>query len=103
MLNLKIKNMRYKNILADAFAQKSNQNTNVAIGLIAGIAVGAALAVLFAPFSGKHLRKTIAENLLNDGQPNETGEEQEPQPVTTGKQKKPKSDIKELVHQAHAG
>ncbi|WP_158799057.1 YtxH domain-containing protein [Pedobacter sp. L105] len=91
--------MRIKNILTNAIAQKSNQDTNVAIGIIAGLAIGAAFSLLFTPFSGKSVRKTIAERIFNDVQPDETG--QEPEAVTTGRQKKPKSDIKELIHQAH--
>jgi len=111
--------MKYKNLVADAFAQKSNRDINVAISLIAGIAVGAALAVLFTPISGKDLRKGIAEKaeelgdeslnfyaswkekVADKNQETENEQDNEEQSLAQDTQKKPKSDIKELIHQAH--
>lgn len=111
--------MKYKDLLANAFAQKSNQNTNVVIGVIAGLAVGAAIAVLFSPVSGRELRKGIAEKAEEIGEDSlsfyavlkdrlsgndpvaENAEDNEPQPLAQVKQKKAKSDIKELIHQSH--
>lgn len=113
--------MKYKDLLANAFAQKSNTNTTVAIGVIAGIAVGAAIAVLFSPVSGKDLRKGIAEKaeeiggdslsflallkekLSDHDRVAEIELDQEPQSFARVRQKKAKSDIKEIIHQAHAG
>jgi len=111
--------MKYKNLLADAFAHQSNRDINVTIGLIAGIAVGAALAVLFTPISGKDLRKGIAEKaeewsdesfnfyaslkekLTDKNRETEKEQDNEEQSLAQNTQKKPKSDIKELLHQAH--
>ncbi|RZM07910.1 MAG: YtxH domain-containing protein, partial [Pedobacter sp.] len=53
--------MKYEKLVANIFARNSNSNTQVAIGLIAGLAVGAVLGILFAPESGADVRKNISD------------------------------------------
>lgn len=115
--------MKFKNLLAKSFAQRSNQNANVTIALIAGLAVGAVLAVLFAPGSGEDVRRGIADKakglgddikdtysslknrLTGEGGHEEAETETEPELpyVAHAAAKRPKSDIKELIHEAHNG
>lgn len=115
--------MKFKNLLAKSFAQRSNQNANVTIALIAGLAVGAVLAVLFAPESGGDVRRGIADKakgfgdglkdtygslknrLRGEGEREDAENESESELpyVAHAAAKKPKSDIKELIHEAHNG
>ena len=52
--------MKYKNLLNNIFAQRSNTNGQIAVALIAGLAAGAVISILFAPDSGANVRKNIA-------------------------------------------
>lgn len=88
--------MKYKDIIADILAQRSANNGKVAIAVIAGLAIGAAIGVLFAPEKGENLRKGICDKA-------NTAEEEEPAYIHHAAPKKPKSDIKELIHDAHTG
>lgn len=96
--------MNYKKIVADTFRIKSNNNSQIAAAVLIGVAVGAALSVLFAPESGEDVRSRIANRFRN--QTDELLEEDEyvePDYVTHKAPKKPKSDIKDLIHEAHHG
>lgn len=96
--------MKNEKLIKSFFAPRSVGATAEIIGLVAGLAAGVVLGVLFAPGSGKSVRSRVynaAKGLIGH-----TEEEQEPvaeieTPVQENK-KKPKSDIKELVHKAHA-
>ncbi|RZM25782.1 MAG: YtxH domain-containing protein [Pedobacter sp.] len=109
--------MNYEKLMASVLARNTSNNSKVSIALIAGLAVGAALGVLFAPKSGASVRKSIGDqaNLLGDGACNlytslrdRISGEHEPEVSTSEDEhiahavgKKPKSDIKGLIHEAH--
>lgn len=118
--------MNYKKLMTKTFDQRSDNKTQLAFSLIAGLAAGAAMAILFAPKSGKDVRKQIADSVLGLGQgakdiyaslknringksverdesiKNGTAQDQVNDYINHAVGKKPKSDIKELVHEAHA-
>lgn len=111
--------MKYGKLIAKIFAQRSkNNNGQVAVALVAGLAAGAIISILFAPDRGENVRKGIAGKArgLNDGLKNsfstlknrilgvEETEETEHAEVPHFKhsvQKKRKSEIKDLIHEAH--
>ena len=112
--------MKYKKLIANIFAQRDNNNAQVAVALVAGLAVGAALAILFAPESGSHVREGISDRTkglrenFKDGYASlrgklfgETEEEEQVAPevphYNRTAPKRPKSDIKDLIHEAHTG
>ncbi|MHA4895331.1 YtxH domain-containing protein [Pedobacter sp. PWIIR3] len=108
--------MKFKKLAASIIAHKNN-NGEVAVAVIAGLAIGAALAVLLAPERGEDFREGIAGKARGFGsnlrdelaslKKRISGEEVEEETVeeiphyqqTTVK--KPKSDIKDLIHEAH--
>lgn len=54
--------MNYKKIIKNAI-QSQQDHSMTAFALLAGLAAGAAIAVLFAPKSGRESRKLLAEKL----------------------------------------
>jgi gas vesicle protein len=117
--NLKNKQMKYNRLIARIFAQKSNNNAQVAVALVAGLAAGAIISILFAPDKGSNIRRGIADqakglgtgikdkysNLRNRALGVKELEESIEQPEvphfahTTPKKRK--SAIKDIVHEAH--
>ena len=100
--------MEYRKLISNIVRQKSSSNTEIAIGLIAGLAVGAVIGVLFAPESGKQFRKGIFDKASAYGdalQDDITSSEvaQEEYYISRPATKHPKSNIKDLIHQAHTG
>ncbi|MES2830045.1 MAG: YtxH domain-containing protein [Bacteroidota bacterium] len=112
--------MKYKKLIANIFAQRDNNNAQVAVAVIAGLAVGAALAILFAPESGTDVREGISDRTkglrenFKDGYASLRGKlfgeveeeeqvENEVPHYNRPAPKKPKSDIKDLIHEAHTG
>jgi gas vesicle protein len=111
--------MKYGKLIKGIFAQRSNNNAQVAIAIVAGLAAGAVISILFAPESGSDVRKGIADqakglgtglkdkyNALKDrvvgGQEiDESIERPEVPHFTHTPQKKRKSDIKDIIHDAH--
>ena len=110
--------MKYKKLVANIFAQNAKNNAQVGFALVAGLAVGAALAILFAPESGTDTRRGISNRARNLGEDAKDlygslrsrlvgssdapeADDREVQPVSRSNVKKPKSDIKELIHEAH--
>lgn len=110
--------MEFKKIIRAALKKESGANTKVAVAIITGVAVGATLAVLFAPQSGRKVLKTVGhtgrkfsdhvndlvaelkEKFFNTGDDAEVqGSEEIANELHAAK--KPKSDIKELLHKAH--
>jgi len=112
--------MKYRKLIGKYLAHKSdNNNAQVAIALVAGLAVGAIVSVLFAPDSGAGTRGKIsdgAKNLRYGFQDKynilkekvfgveaieEDIVEQEVPHYKHTVTKKPKSDIKEILEHAH--
>ena len=110
--------MKYEKLLANIFAQNTKNNAQVGLALVAGLAIGAALGILFAPESGATARSGISDKAKNLGEDAKdlysslksriTGEAESNEPLANEDQhlpgtavKKPKSDIKELIHEAH--
>nr|WP_121272377.1 YtxH domain-containing protein [Pedobacter schmidteae] len=59
--------MNYKKLIASRLSSLSNRSADKSeaiIGLLAGLAVGAVLGVLFAPDSGKRTRERISDKAL---------------------------------------
>lgn len=112
--------MKYSKQLKKMIGQADNSTAMVAVALISGVAVGAALAVLFAPKKGAELRDdissapgrlggTLAELMdaikakFAVGAAPEAEPEHQQNGQAKGQEsvKKPKSDIGEIIHQAH--
>lgn len=60
--------MNYKKLIANRFSHmpsyKSTDTSGAVVALLAGLAVGAVLGVLFAPDSGKKTREKISDKAL---------------------------------------
>lgn len=95
--------MKNKKLLSGLFNYSSSDHRTL-IALLAGMAAGAALGILFAPERGKESRRKIFNWTAGDEAEAETGMEdtQVHRNVNVIK-KKPKSDIGSLIHQAHTG
>jgi gas vesicle protein len=95
--------MKIEKLLKSAVPHRSSGAGPAAFALITGLAVGAVLGILFAPDNGEDLRKKLidgAKKLAGLQEEEEVEEEEEiqrPEPIA----KKPKSDIKSLIHDAH--
>jgi len=81
--------MNYKKLIASRFSNmpsyKSTDTTGAVIGLLAGLAVGAVLGVLFAPDSGKKTRERISDKALNTADNIKDGFHSIKERVATGK------------------
>jgi gas vesicle protein len=95
--------MKIEKLFKSALSHKSLNVGPVAFAVVAGLAVGAVLGVLFAPEDGGELRKKIADGAKKlVGIQEEEVEEMVEQPeVHEPVAKKPKSDIKSLIREAH--
>lgn len=93
--------MKNKRILAEFFKHRSS-DAPVLIALLAGMAAGAALGILFAPEGGRKLRSRICD-WVDRGHDETEQEQTEFIHHSAVNQKKPKSDIRSLIHQAHVG
>jgi gas vesicle protein len=112
--------MKYNKLIARIFAQKTNNNNaQVAVALVAGLAAGAIISILFAPDKGSNIRRGIADQArgLGDGiktkysaiknralginDIEESIEQPEVPHFVKAVPKKRKSDIKDLIHEQH--
>ncbi|MEQ7801819.1 YtxH domain-containing protein [Pedobacter sp. ASV1-7] len=112
--------MNYRKQFNKILSGKNDNSAIVGFALIGGIAIGAALSVLFAPKKGTELREEITEGgrrlcgtlmELADGLKTKLSHEKNPlddsydddEPIADGNTpaKKPKSDIGEFIQQAH--
>jgi gas vesicle protein len=113
--------MNYRKQLRKILTAKADNSGMVACALIGGLAAGAVLAVLFAPKRGSELPSDITHSgrkfggslweLMNrlkekfgDGPDSEQdgGENREGKTNVSPSVKKPKSDIRSLIHEAHS-
>ncbi|MGY3054946.1 gas vesicle protein [Pedobacter sp. UYEF25] len=53
--------MKYRKLIGNCLQKKSDDNLKVALALVAGIAVGTIVSVLFAPNKGEDTREKIAD------------------------------------------
>lgn len=95
--------MKTKKIIESLFTQRSSNRTTALTLLAGGLAVGAAVGLLFATKKGKMVRQKICDtvsNLFDHQNSNEC-----PEPVSDPRDhyagKRPKSDIKDIIHNAH--
>lgn len=114
--------MNYGKIISKILTRQSGNKGEVLIALVAGLAAGAVLSILFAPESGEDTRRRINYKVkdLKDGIKNSYGalvnkftgnSEELDEPVATEiphfvnahPMKRKKSDIKELVNEFHSG
>lgn len=111
--------MKYGKLIKRILAHRSANKAQVAVALVAGLVAGAVISILFAPDSGVGTRGKIASGAkkLSCGFQDQYGalkdkvfgtavtEEEtleEKAPIVKNKPaKKPKSDVKEIIEQAH--
>lgn len=96
--------MKNDKLIKAFFAPRSIGTTSQVVGLIAGLVTGVVLGVLFAPDSGESVRKRIigaAKGLIDFSEAAEEELATESGSQDQTHKKKPKSDIKALVHKAH--
>ena len=93
--------MKNEKLIRALFTSGSRNTTESIVALVGGLAAGAVIGILFAPGSGKAVRGKIADNLKElIGLADEGSaviEAPQIKPIT----KKPKSDIKAIIHEAH--
>jgi len=97
--------MKIEKLLKSALPQRSSGSGISVFALVTGLAVGAVLGVLFAQESGEDVRKKLVDAAKKlAGIESQEEEEQDDQQENTQHEvvaKKPKSDIKSLIHEAH--
>ncbi|MES2457094.1 MAG: YtxH domain-containing protein [Bacteroidota bacterium] len=112
--------MNYGKQFKKILSAKDDNTALVGVALISGLAIGAALAVLFAPKKGSELREGISGTTsqlggtltdLMDAIKAKFGKEEDLEAEVDHNEdrtaqahahvKKPKSDIGEIIHQAH--
>ena len=81
--------MNYKKLIASRFSNmpsyKSTDTSGAVVALLAGLAVGAVLGVLFAPDSGKKTRERISDKALDTADNIKDGFHSIKERVATGK------------------
>jgi gas vesicle protein len=96
--------MKNDKLIKAFLAPSSGTRTPSLIALGAGLAAGAILGILFAPNSGSALRTKICDSFK--GLFGEVAAEEEAEPEASRQhnqptRKKPKSDIRTILHDAH--
>ncbi|RZL46952.1 MAG: YtxH domain-containing protein [Pedobacter sp.] len=111
--------MKYRKLISKVLTRKSN-NGYVAVALVAGLAAGAILSILFAPESGEDTRRIISDKAKglgsaakdkytalrnkitgNDFEEHEEDVAPEVPHFVHKVPKKRKSDIKDIIHDSH--
>ncbi|MDN3585906.1 YtxH domain-containing protein [Pedobacter aquatilis] len=111
--------MKYRKLIGKYLTHKSHNNAQIAIALVAGLAAGAVISILFAPDSGTGTRSKIAggarnlrygfqdkynilkEKVFGDEAIVEDIVEHEVPHFKHKVEKKAKSDIKDILEHAH--
>lgn len=112
--------MKYGKLIGKILSRKSSNNGQVAVAIVAGLAAGAILSILFAPESGKDARKLISDkakglgnsardtyaalkNKLAGADFEEHKDDVAPEVphFVRSTPKKRKSDIRDIVHDSH--
>lgn len=110
--------MKYSKLFSKVFDRRSNNDAQVTIALVAGLAAGAVIGILFAPKSGADVRRDIADRATGFGSglrdtygrlrdrvvghhDIEEGVAPEVPHFTHKAPRKRKSDIKDIIHEAH--
>ncbi|WP_216847280.1 YtxH domain-containing protein [Pedobacter boryungensis] len=112
--------MKYGKLIGKILSQKSNNNGQVAVAIVAGLAAGAIISMLFAPESGKDARKLIGDRAKglgssardtyaalrnkivgNDFEEHKDGVAPEVPHFVRTPVKKRKSDIRDIIHESH--
>jgi gas vesicle protein len=95
--------MKTEKLIRSVFASESSGRTNGVIALIAGLAAGAVLGILFAPESGESARNKIrdAAGRLFGAEQQEDQHAEAIRSTQHNTLKRPRSDIKNLIHEAH--
>ncbi|MEJ5994635.1 YtxH domain-containing protein [Pedobacter sp. Du54] len=112
--------MKYGKLIEKILSRRSHQNnTQIAVALVAGLAAGAVISILLAPEKGSKMRKGIADGARNVGgslrdsyeslKSRIVGSQEEEEPAVAPEiphfthqvVKKRRSDIKELISEAH--
>ncbi len=95
--------MKTEKLIQSLLHPGSSGRTNGIIALVAGLAAGAVLGVLFAPESGTSAREKLSDaaKKLFGGNAEESEESFEKPIAQNTISKKPKSDIKSIIHEAH--
>ncbi|WP_177217039.1 YtxH domain-containing protein [Pedobacter insulae] len=109
--------MKYNKLIGKLLSSRtSSNNTQVAVALVAGVAVGAVISILFAPSKGSNMRNSIAGKARDLGSemrdsyrtyrdkmfgnhPQENVEAPEVPHFAHSVPKKRKSDIKTLINE----
>jgi gas vesicle protein len=97
--------MKNDKLIKALLAPSSGVRTPSLIALGAGLAAGAILGILLAPNSGSALRTKISDSVKGLFGGDTTQEEAEPEVTRQPSQinrKKPKSDIRTILHDAHS-
>lgn len=113
--------MKYGKLIKKIFDRQSNNNAQIAIAVVAGLAAGAVLSILFAPDSGANTRGKIVDGVKDLGtgikdrytslkdkitgnhEVDEVEETHEVPHYTHERPKRRKSDIRELIQENHSG
>lgn len=98
--------MKTKRLIESLISPSSSGRTTAITVLIGGLAVGAVLGVLFATETGKAARQKIRDAFSSLFDREDEDQRSEPAPHTTQQHyavKRPKSDIRSVIHNAHAG
>ncbi|MGF1923552.1 MAG: YtxH domain-containing protein [Bacteroidia bacterium] len=98
--------MKYGKLVEKFLSQKSGQhNTQIAVALVAGLAAGAVISILLAPSKGSTFRKGISSRVKDlfsrDYEEQDEAVAPEVPHFTHIPVKKRKSDIKDLISEAH--
>lgn len=96
--------MKTKRIIESILNPGSSDRATAITVLIGGLAVGAAIGVLFGTEKGKAVRQKICDTISSLFEHQESNEPSAP--VSHARDhhsgKRPKSDIKNIIHNAHA-